>query len=108
MDRAKEQIRVLVAEYKKLFPGEYKQFLESNRLRIEGLDYNNDFAEIRGSQHVVRHLFEIPETLYHAFLRGLTDEELDWLYSRNQYEKDRKGLAWFIREFPEFKVTKDF
>lgn len=108
MTRAKEQIRVLVDEYKKLFPGEYKQFLISNRIRVDGLDYNNKFAELRGGQHVIRHLFELPETLYFAFVRGLTDEELDWLYSRNEFEKNRRGTQWFMSEFPEFKVTEDF
>lgn len=108
MERAKQQITLLVTEYIRLFPAEYKAFLDNNRVRIEGLDYNNEFAEFKGSEQLVRHLFEVPETLYYAFVRGLTDEEMDWLYSRNQYEKNRNGIRWFMGAFPQFKVSKDF
>lgn len=108
MTRAKEQIREIVKEYKKLFPAEYKQFLVSNRKRIDDLGVSNDFAEVKGSEMVMRHLFELPETMFYAIKRGLTEQEFNWLFSRDEFEKKREGQKWFMREFPEFKVSRDF
>lgn len=108
MDGTKTKITTLVQEYKKLFKAEYNSFLKSNAIRVGKIEGSNKFAEMKGSQQVVRHMIEVPETLYYAFVRGLSDNELDWLYSRNQYEKDFKGMKWFMESFPEFKVSKDF
>ena len=68
----------------------------------------NKYAEFQRSEQLVRHLFDIPETLFYAIKRTLTDEEHDWLFSRNSYERKRAGLSWFLKEFPQFKITKDF
>ena len=108
MKRAKDQVEELVKQYIKLFPAEYKTFLVANRKRVDDLGISNDFAEVEGSDMVVRHLFELPEVLHYSLQRGLTDEEYDWLYSRGSYEKKTAGLAWFIKRFPQFKITKDF
>lgn len=108
MERAKKQIDIVVKEYRRLFPAEYKAFLKSNALRIDGLEGDNKFAEIKGSQQVIRHLTEVPETLYYALVRGLTDEELDWLFARNRFRNDFKGIKWFMETYQDFNVTKAF
>lgn len=106
MKRAKEQIAATVKEYQRLFPREYEAFLASTRKKQDNL--LNEFAEMKGSEQLVRHLFDLPETLHYALQRALTDEEYDWLYCRGQYERRREGLSWFIRTFPQFKITADF
>lgn len=108
MDRAKAQIAEIVKEYKKLFPAEYKAFLKSNAIKLGQLEGSNKFAELKGSEQVIRHLTDVPETLYYALVRGLTDMELDWLFARNQFKKDYRGMKWFMETYQEFKVTRDF
>jgi len=109
MKRAKEQTEAVVKEYIKLFPAEYKNFLNATAAKVDNLGIDNDFAEVKGSDMVVRHLFDLPETLHFALQRGLTQEEYDWLYSRGQYEKSKNpGLLWFMKRFPMFNITKEF
>lgn len=105
MQSTKERIKKCVEEYIRLFPLEYEQFKTSTRIKQDSL--LTEFAELKGDQ-MVRHLFDVPETLYYILMRRLTDEEMDWLYSRNAYERKRDGLTWFIRTFPQFRITKDF
>jgi len=109
MKRAKEQVEAVVKEYIKLFPAEYKNFLNATAAKVDNLGIDNDFAEVKGSDMVVRHLFDLPETLHFALQRGLTQEEYDWLYSRGAYEKSKNpGLLWFMNRFPMFSITKEF
>ena len=108
MKRAKDQVEVLVKEYIKLFPTEYNAFLKSTAAKVDALGIDNDFAEVKGSNQMVRHLFDLPEVLHYSLQKGLSTEEYEWLYSRGAYEKKREGLGWFIRRFPQFKITKDF
>lgn len=106
MKRAKEQVTATVKEYIRLFPKEYDAFLSSTRAKQHNLI--DEFAEMKGSEQMVRHLFDLPETLHYALQRALTDEEYDWLYSRGQYERRREGLSWFIKAFPQFKITSEW
>jgi hypothetical protein len=108
MTTAKKRITELVKEYIRLFPAEYEAFKSANAAKVDTLGIDNDFAELKGSEQLVRHLFDLPETLHHALQRGLNDQEYDWLYSRGEFEKNRKGLQWFITAFPVFKITKDY
>lgn len=108
MNTAKTRVRELVQEYVRLFPAEFEAFKLATAAKIDNLGAFNDFAEMKGSDQIVRHLFDLPETLHYAIHRGLSDTEYDWLYSRGEFEKNREGLQWFITTFPMFKITKDF
>lgn len=106
MKQTKERIVTCVREYKKLFPMEYEAFI--NSVRVKQDNKVNKYAEFGASDQMVRHLFDVPETLYFIFQRHLRDEEFNWLFSRGDFERKRAGLTWFIKTFPEFKITKDF
>jgi hypothetical protein len=106
MQSTKEKIKKVVIEYMKLFPAEYDAFLNSVRQKNEAK--SNAYAEIKGGDQMVRHLFDIPETLYYCFRTNLTDDEFNWIFGTNDHKKQRAGLSWFIRTFPQFKITKDF
>jgi hypothetical protein len=106
MQTAKEKIKITVNEYKRMFPLEYETFLTSTRKKADSTE--NDFAELKKSDMISRHLFDLPEILHYALQRQLTDEEYDWLYSRGAYTGRREGLAWFIKAFPQFKITKEW
>lgn len=106
MTSAKEKVALTVKEYIRMFPLEYDSFLNSTRKKADSV--TTEFAEIQGSDMISRHLFDLPEVLHYALQRQLTDEEYDWLYSRGAYEKRREGLAWFIKAFPQFKITSEW
>lgn len=106
MQSAKTKVKAVVQQYIKLFPTEYESFLISTRKKTDNLV--NEFAELKQSDQMVRHLFDLPLTLHNLIQIKLTDEEYDWLYARNSYEKTQGGLLWFVRSFPQFKITKDF
>jgi hypothetical protein len=107
METAKQKIRAAVSEYKRLFTKEYNLFLKSHQVTI---DKQNDKwgSTGKGSKLVERHLFDTPEKLYNAIQAMLTNEEKDWWAARGAHIKDFSAAKWFISEFPEFKVTKDF
>ncbi len=106
MQSTKERIKKVVKEYIKMFPLEYEQFLNSHRQKQD--NKINEFAEFKQHDQLVRHLFDIPETLFMALRMKLTTEQFDWMYGFNEYEGNRAGVTWFIRTFPQFKITEDF
>lgn len=106
MQVTKERIKKIIKEYIKTFPVEYEQFLNSHRIKQD--NKANHFAEFKQGEQMVRHLFDIPETLFMAFKMKLTEEQMDWLYGWNDFEGRREGVTWFIRTFPQFKITEDF
>jgi hypothetical protein len=106
MTSAKTKVKTAIEEYIRLFPQEYEAFTKSHRQKEANKE--NEFAEFNRSEQIVRHLFDLPEVLHHSIQKLLTDEEYDWLYSRNAYEQKRQGLTWFVRTYPQFKITKDF
>lgn len=106
MQSTKDRIKAVVKEYTRVFPLEYEQFLNSHRIKQD--TKMNEFAEFKKHGQLVRQLFDVPETLYLALKMKLTEEQFDWLYGFNEFEGKREGLTWFIRTFPQFKITKDF
>lgn len=106
MQSTKEKIRKAVQEYVKLFPSEYEAFLNSTREKND--NKLNDWAETEQTDMLTRHLIDIPETLFFVFQKHLRQEERDWLYGKNTYQGKQQGMAWFMRAFPQFKITKDF
>jgi hypothetical protein len=106
MDSTKERIKKVVREYIRMFPFEYEQFLISHRQKQE--NKINEFAEFKQHDQLVRHLFDIPESLYLACKMKLQDEQFDWLFGTGTYEGNYVGITWFIKMFPQFKITKDF
>lgn len=107
MQSAKDKVTTAVTEYKRLFPQEYKQFLKSNQITI-GKQSNSWASANNKDGNVQRLLFETPEKLYSAINRLLTTEEKDWWNARGAYIKNFDAAGWFIKKFPEFKVTKEF
>lgn len=85
-----------------MFPTEYSNFLMSHREKQD--NKVNKFAELKGSDHVIRHLTDMPESLYMALQLNLNAEEWDWLFLSSK----RDGMAWFMKTFPQFKITADF
>jgi len=107
MQSTKEKIKTVIKEYIKIFPTEYEYFQQSIRIKQDNLQ--TEWAELNApSEQIVRHLMDMPETLYIALRQNLNKQELDWLFSREEYKGKRAGIMWFIRAFPQFKITKDF
>lgn len=106
MDSTKEKVKKVVREYIRVFPLEYEHFLNSHRQKQE--NKINDFAEFKGHDQLVRHLFDIPESLYLAMKMKLEAEQFDWLFGTGTHEGNYSGITWFIKMFPQFKITKDF
>ncbi len=106
MHATKERAKKVVREYMKLFPIEYEQFLNSHRQKQE--NKINDFAEFKGHDQIVRHLFDIPESLYLAFKLKMSGDEFDWIFGTGVYEGKYEGVNWFMKNFPQFKISKEF
>lgn len=106
MNSAKEKITTAVSEYQRLFPQEYKDFLNSKQIKLELK--NDKWASTGKSTALERHLFDMPEKLYTAIKRLLNDEELSWFNGRDEYHGDMRAVQWFMRTFPQFKITQDF
>lgn len=106
MDLTKEKIKKAVLEYVKMFPTEYEHFQNSHREKLDKKD--NKFAEFKGADQVVRHLIDIPATLDAIFKIHLEKEEQDWLFGLGTHKGERAGISWFMKTFPQFKITKDF
>lgn len=109
MKTAKKKIKQCVTKYKRVFPEEYKglvDLLSDKRGQMEIDD--NDWAELKKADAVERHIFDIPHTLYTSFVSKLDEDEMDWLYAREDYLGDFTGLRWFITTYPEFRVTKEY
>jgi len=104
MQSAQMKIKICVQEYMKLFPTEFEQFKKSNQVTISKQE--NKFASREGA--IERHLFDMPEKLYQAITLSLTKEELDWWKASGIFLKDFSGVQWFLKNYPVFKVTKDF
>jgi len=105
VEKAKTKITEIIKQYIRLFPSEYEAFKRSVAPKKE-----NDFAEIKGSDIIERQLYELPETLHYALRKGLEIEEWAWLQNDTLYgyARNRGGVRWFIRAFPEFKITKEW
>ena len=105
-DDTKDKIKKMIKEYVKLFPDEYKLFIDSVRAKQQEKD--TKFAEAKGSEVIDRHLFDMPESLFIALKKIMTDEEWEWLFANGQYAKDYRGIKWFMRTFKQFNISEDF
>lgn len=106
MKETKQKIKKVVQDYKTLFPKEFEQFKKGVEQKQDARQ--GDFAEAKESDIVDRHLIDLPETLYYAIKQVLTQDEYDWFFANGRYSKDYSGMKWFMRNFKEFNVTKDF
>lgn len=106
MKSAQTKISTAVAEYKRLFPQEFKDFQKGRQAKIDAL--NNDWASTGQSTALERQLYEVPEKLHNAIRRMLTDEELSWLNGRDEDKNKFHGAQWFMTNFPEFNISKEF
>lgn len=107
MDVTKEKIRKAVREYVRMFPSEYENFLNSQRVKQD--KKATKFAEIRGSQdQIVRHLIDIPATLDTIFKIHLQQDEQDWLFGLGTHKGKRAGMIWFMKAFPQFNISEEF
>lgn len=106
MDATKELVKKVIREYMRVFPIEYEQFLNSHRKKQDNTI--NEFAEFTQHDQLVRHLFDVPESLYLALKMKLPSEDFDWLFGTGVYEKSYEGVKWFMKNYPQFKITKDF
>lgn len=106
MVSAKEKIKTSVDEYIKLFPDEFEAFKTAIHEKREA---TTGFAEVGGTEIIQRALYELPEVLYYALRRTLTNEEWWWFQGDTQRGADRnQGPGWFVRTFPVFKITKEY
>lgn len=105
-EATKDRVKKVVREYMRMFPIEYEQFLNSHRQKQD--NKINEFAELKGHDQLVRHLFDVPESLYLAFKMKLESDQFDWLFGTGVYERTYTGVNWFMKTFPQFKITKDF
>lgn len=95
-DDVRGNIRMLVDEYKKIFPMEYAMFLK--QMEINRLNTFNKFAEVKHTDAIERKIVEYPETLYVILLDKLSSEEFTWFSSK-------EGARWFAKKYPEFRVA---
>jgi hypothetical protein len=102
MDEAKAKIRAAVEEYIRLFPTEFALFKKQLADNVDKDDIFNPYQRVAGADMIERKLGEIPETLYYALRKTLTDDEWDWF----QHDKGKfNGTHWFYETFPAFRTT---
>lgn len=106
MKTAKTKIDVAVKEYIRLFPAEYEAFKKTNAHTIDSKQ--SKWADIKGDHAVKRHLYDLPEKLHHAITQTLTSVEQDWFQAKGEFLGNFSGVEWFLKNYPIFKVTKDF
>lgn len=106
MKTAQEKIKQQVALYIKLCPIEYAAFLESTRKKKDNIE--NEWGELKKSDVIQRHVFDLPESLHYMLQDALDQDEFDWFLGRGTYERSHAGLSWFVRSYPQFRITKDF
>ena len=97
----------IVKEYREMFPDEYIDVAQI--AQQERRNQRTAFAEMPkkslvkggGNPFVERALIKWPVTLYNLLHMRMSDEEKNWLFS----EEDRRGVRWFARKYPEFKLV---
>lgn len=95
-DDARGNIKVLIDEYKKIFPIEFAMFLK--QMEIVRLQQYDKFAEVKGTDALERKLVEYPESLFIILQQKLSSKELEWFGTK-------EGVRWFAKKYPEFKVA---
>ena len=107
MNQAQNNILKIVKDYKDVLPQEYLDV--AFEVTQERNEQKTQFAEMPhtsitkggGTPFIERALIMWPVTLYNLLNMRLTQEEKDYLF----HSKDKRGLRWFARKFPEFKVA---
>lgn len=94
------KMRLIVSEYIKLFPDDYKESL--NEIRTLKDRQTTDFAELKDTHAVKRVLFHTPVTLHNMFMAKLSGDEYNEVFN----SKDKQGARWFATEFPQFAISK--
>lgn len=94
------KIRTAVTDYQNLFPEEYKQLLKV--IEYDKQNLKTEFAELKETRGGGdwRMGFEVSERLFQMIYMKLNDEE------RDQF-KEQKNQRWFMKEFPQFRITKE-
>lgn len=103
MPTAKHKIKIVVQEYKKLFPIEYSIVCDMVKQKRELT--MNEFNHIEGTDTEMRGLFEIDEVLNNLIVRALDSEELNWFKMGTQTSRNQGG-RWFAKTFPQFALAK--
>lgn len=92
----KLKVSDIVAAYIKNYSVEWSNFQKQQRAYRENL--KNEWAEMKGSDIMVRELNRIPETLFALLKIGLSEAEyLEF--------KELKMQQWFGNKFRDFNVT---
>lgn len=98
MTEAKHKITEYETAYRNVFPQEFADFVKGQKAKVDLLG-DNKYAEMKGSDFIIRKLGDIPETLYSMLQTRLTSEEFTWFRSK-------EGGLWFYRTFPQYRETK--
>ena len=102
MKNIKRKVKNAVDLYKQTFQKEYNQVVvEIQQARQNQITEWGEAVTEDGSSHAIkRELFRVPETLYNLIIANLSDEEVAQM-DTDEYSK------WFLKEFPQFRMTKD-
>lgn len=90
------RVKVLIDDYIKVFPQEYEDIKKD--IRDVKLRLRNPMATTGKSNVMERELYRISETLQYGLRQGLTDEQWEWLQSK-------EGARWFTKTFDAFRIT---
>lgn len=100
-DEIKNKVRNAVSLYKDIFRDEYNQVVKE--IDVARKNLKTEYAEVvyedgRPSEGVKRELWRIPEKLYSTIISNVPEKDWPALDSKEY-------AAWFMKEFPEFKMT---
>lgn len=97
MNELKDKIKAIVSSYLRNYQPEFTAFRKQQQYKKSQL--KNEWAEMKGTDVMVRQLNEYPETLFALFKIGLSDAEfLEF--------KDTKMQIWFGREYRDFSAIE--
>lgn len=96
MKEYQEKVKLIVEEYTKLFPEEFKAFKKAHTVELE---MNKDKFASTGMDTITRKLYEIPETLFAMLKTRLSDE--DWAEFTT-----KQGSRWFAKSFKPFRASE--
>lgn len=100
----KNKIRNSVILYKDIFSTEYRDVvkqIESARKNLKNEYAEAEFDDGRPNIGLKRELYRVPEKLYAVIINNIDQERLDILDSKEY-------VAWFIKEYPEFRMTSKY
>lgn len=99
--QTKTKIKTIVENYKMLFPDEF--VLTIRQVALNRKAQRDKFASLKKGKFkadfVERALVETPETLNSMFDLRLTDDE------KIEF-KSKRGIRWFAKEYPMFKLAE--